>query len=135
LFVGIDVSKDRLDVHVRPSGETFVVARDDEGLARLIARLRSVQPRLVVLEATGGLQVRVAGMLAAEGFAVAVINPRQVRDFARALGRLAKTDRIDAEAIALPSSPSGFSRRPGRSQTPRPRPCRPWSRGGASSST
>src|SRR5208282_1246192 len=101
IFVGIDVSKDRLDVHVRPSGEAFVVARDDKGLATLGERLRLRPPQLIVLEATGGLQVRVAGMLAAEGFAVAVVNPRQVRDFARALGRLAKTDRIDAETIAL----------------------------------
>jgi len=101
IFVGIDVSKDRLDVHVRPSGEAFVVARDDKGLADLSERLRRQPPRLIVLEATGGLQVRVAGMLAAEDFPVAVVNPRQVRDFARALGRLAKTDRIDAEAIAL----------------------------------
>ena len=101
IFVGIDVSKDRLDVHVRPSGEAFVVARDDKGLATLGERLRLRPPQLIVLEATGGLQVRVAGMLAAEGFAIAVVNPRQVRDFARALGRLAKTDRIDAETIAL----------------------------------
>jgi len=100
-FVGIDVSKDRLDVHVRPSGEAFVVARDDKGLAALVERLRPRPPQLVVLEATGGLQVRVAGMLAAEGFPVAVVNPRQVRDFARSLGRLAKTDRLDAAAIAL----------------------------------
>jgi transposase len=101
IFVGIDVSKDQLDVHIRPSGEAFVVARDDKGLAALAERLRRQPPQLIVLEATGGLQVRVAAMLAAEGFALAVVNPRQVRDFARALGWLAKTDRIDAEAIAL----------------------------------
>jgi transposase len=100
VFVGIDVSKERLDVHVRPTGESFVVARDDEALAGLVERLQPRQPRLVVLEATGGLQVRVAAALAAGGLPVAVVNPRQVRDLARATGRLAKTDRLDAEAIA-----------------------------------
>jgi transposase len=100
VFVGIDVSKERLDVHVRPTGESFVVARPHEALVGLVERLRPRQPRLVVLEATGGLQVRVAAALAAGGLPVAVVNPRQVRDFARATGRLAKTDRLDAEAIA-----------------------------------
>ena len=100
-YVGIDVAKDRLDVHVRPDGEAFVVARDDEGLNTLRTRLAAVRPALVVFEATGGLQTRVAGDLAAAGVPVAVVNPRQVRDFARATGRLAKTDRIDAEVIAL----------------------------------
>jgi len=100
VFVGIDVSKQRLDVHVRPTGESFVVARDDEALVGLVERLRALAPRLVVLEATGGLQVRVAAALAAAGLPVAVVNPRQVRDFARAIGRLAKTDPIDAEVIA-----------------------------------
>jgi transposase len=100
VFVGIDVSKERLDVHVRPTGESFVVARDDEALAGLVERLRPRRTRLVVLEATGALHVRVAAALAAGGLPVAVVNPRQVRDFARATGRLAKTDRLDAEAIA-----------------------------------
>ena len=100
MFIGIDVSKARLDVHVRPTGETFVVARDDEGLAALVARLEGLQPRLIVLEATGGLQLRASALLAAAGLPVAVVNPRQVRDFARAMGRLAKTDALDAEAIA-----------------------------------
>lgn len=100
VYVGIDVSKARLDVHVRPHGEAFVVASDDEGLARLTERLSALAPTLVVLEATGGLQSRAAGQLAAAGFAVAVVNPRQVRDFAKATGRLAKTDAIDAAVIA-----------------------------------
>lgn len=100
VFVGIDVSKERLDVHLRPTGERFVVARDDEALAGLVERLRPRAPQLVVLEATGGLQVRVAAALVAGGLPVAVVNPRQVRDLARATGRLAKTDRLDAEAIA-----------------------------------
>lgn len=100
MFVGIDVSKDRLDVHVRPSGEAFAVMHDGEGVTALIARLAVIAPELVVLEATGGLQTRVAASLAAVGLPTAVVNPRQVRDFARATGRLAKTDALDAEAIA-----------------------------------
>jgi transposase len=101
VFIGIDVSKDRLDVHVRPDGRSFVVARSEEGLDELASRLAPLDPALIVLEATGGLQVRVAAHLGAAGLPVAVVNPRQVRDFARAAGRLAKTDRLDAEAIAL----------------------------------
>ena len=101
IFVGIDVAKDRLDVHVRPSGEAFAVARDGEGLAALVDRLRGVCPRLIVSEATGGFEQVVAGALGAVGLPIVVVNPRQIRDFARALGRLAKTDRIDAETIAI----------------------------------
>jgi transposase len=100
IFVGIDVSKDGLDVHVRPNGQAFVVASDDEGLARLAERLGALAPALIVLEATGGLQTRAAAVLADIGLPVAVVNPRQVRDFAKATGRLAKTDRLDAAAIA-----------------------------------
>ena len=101
IFVGIDVSKDRLDVHVLPSNEAFSVARDAEGLASLTQRLRSLPAALIVLEATGGFEQVVAATLAGAGLPVVVINPRQIRDFARALGRLAKTDRIDAQIIAL----------------------------------
>jgi transposase len=100
-FVGIDVSKDRLDVHLRPSGRTLAVPRDGPGLERLAAELRDLAPALVVLEATGGFEVTVAAALAGAGLPLAVVNPRQIRDFARATGRLAKTDRLDAEAIAL----------------------------------
>ncbi len=100
MFVGIDVSKDRLDVHVRPSGDAFAVMHDGEGITALIERLAAIGPELVVLEATGGLQTRVAASIAAVGLPTAVVNPRQVRDFARAMGRLAKTDALDAEAIA-----------------------------------
>jgi transposase len=100
VFVGIDVSKDRLDICVRPQGESFIVARDDEALAGLVDRLGRLSPHLIVLEATGGLQLKVAGALAAAGLPVAVVNPRQVRDFARATGQLAKTDRLDAAVIA-----------------------------------
>lgn len=101
VFIGIDVAKDRLDVHVRPSGEAFTVARDGEGVAGLAERLRTLAPVLIVSEATGGFEQVVAGALAAAGLPVVVVNPRQIRDFARALGRLAKTDRLDAETIAL----------------------------------
>jgi transposase len=100
LFIGIDVSKDRLDICVRPSGETFAVTRDDEGLERLVERLRALAPALVTLEATGGYETVVASALAAEHLPLAVVNPRQIRDFARSTGKLAKTDRLDAAAIA-----------------------------------
>ncbi len=100
-FAGIDVSKDRLDVHPRPPGRSFAVARDGPGLERLLARLRGAAPALVVLEATGGFEPTVAAAIAGAGLPLAVVNPRQIRDFARATGRLAKTDRLDAEATAL----------------------------------
>ena len=99
--VGIDVSKDRLDAHIRPSGEAFAVARDGEGLEQLVERLAARDVSLVVVEATGGFETTVAAALAGAGLPLAVVNPRQIRDFARALGRLAKTDAIDAEVIAL----------------------------------
>ena len=100
-YVGIDVSKARLDVHVRPEGESFAQTNDEAGIAALCARLAHGQgPCLAVLEATGALQERAAAALCAAGIFVAVVNPRQVRDFARATGRLAKTDRLDAAVIA-----------------------------------
>ena len=100
-FVGIDVAKEQLDVHVRPSDERFQVGRDDAGLAELVARLQPLGPRLVVLEATGGYEIPVAAALASAGVPVAVVNPRQIRDFARATGQLAKTDALDARLMAL----------------------------------
>jgi transposase len=100
MFVGIDVSKERLDVHARPSGESFALPRDGAGIAALAERLRSAGPVLVVLEATGGFEVTVAAGLAGAGLPLAVVNPAQIRAFARAVGRLAKTDRLDAEVIA-----------------------------------
>ena len=101
IFVGIDVSKDRLDVHFCPTGQAFAVARNGEGLAGLVERLRAASPSLIVLEATGGFELTVAAAVAGAGLPLAVVNPRQIRDFARAMGRLAKTDALDAEAIAL----------------------------------
>jgi transposase len=101
VFVGIDVSKDRLDVHLRPLGEAFCVSRDAKGLDALTGRLGDLPVALVVLEATGGFEGMVAAALAAIGLPLCIVNPRQVRDFARAMGRLAKTDALDAEVIAL----------------------------------
>lgn len=100
IFVGIDVAKDRLDVHVRPSDEAFSVARDSEGLTALMQRLGPLHPYLVVLEATGGFEQTLAAALVSQAMPLAVVNPRQIRDFARATGQLAKTDALDAKAIA-----------------------------------
>lgn len=100
IVVGIDVSKDRLDVALRPSGERFAVSRDAAGLDGLVARLTPLAPAAVAVEATGGYETVVAASLAAAGLAVVVVNPAQVRAFARALGRRAKTDPIDAAVIA-----------------------------------
>ena len=100
LFVGIDVSKDRLDVAVRPTGEAWQAPYNSRGVSDLVHRLEKLAPQLVVLEATGGMEMALAGELAASQLAIAVVNPRQVRDFARAAGKLAKTDALDAHALA-----------------------------------
>lgn len=100
LFVGIDGAKDTREVHERPSGEGLRVANDERGLRELIARWAEQTPALIVLEATGGYEVVVAATLTSAGLPVAVVNPRQVRDFARATGQLAKTDALDAAIIA-----------------------------------
>jgi transposase len=100
LIVGIDVSKNQLDVHVRGRGESFVVPRDAEGLAALIERLRPLEPRAIGLEATGGFETFVAAGLSSASLPVVVVNPAQVRAFANALGKRAKTDPIDAAVIA-----------------------------------
>jgi transposase len=114
VFVGIDVSKARLDVALVPTGEALALDNDAVGIASLVERLKAQPPELVVLEATGGLQMPVAAALGVAGLPVAVVNPRQVRDFARATGKLAKTDRIDARVLAE------FGRR--LQPTPRPLP-------------
>jgi transposase len=100
LVVGIDVAKARLDVALRPSGESLTVTRDAAGLEALVARLGRLAPAVVAVEATGGFETVVAAALAAAGLPVVVVNPRQVRAFARALGKRAKTDPIDAAVIA-----------------------------------
>jgi transposase len=101
MFVGIDVSKARLDVALRPGGDTFSIANNQRGIATLIKRLKKLQVSLVVLEASGGYEVAATDELVAAELPLAVLNPRQVRDFARATGRLAKTDKIDAKVLAL----------------------------------
>jgi transposase len=101
IYVGIDVSKDRLDVHVRPGGEAFAVTRDDKGLDELVERLRALWPRLIAVEATGGFETIVAAAVGGAGLPLVVVNPAQIRHFAQALGKRAKTDPIDAAVIAL----------------------------------
>ena len=100
VFVGIDVSKDQLDVHVRPTGSAFAVTRDGRGLEELIERLRTLTPTLIAVEATGGYETIVAAAIAGASLPLAVVNPAQVRYFAQALGKRAKTDPIDAAVIA-----------------------------------
>lgn len=99
-FVGIDISREKLDVNRVPEPQPHTFAYDSQGICRLTELLQSWGQVLVVLEATGGLERRLAGELAATGTAVAIVNPRQVRDFARGVGRLAKTDPIDAGVLA-----------------------------------
>ncbi len=99
-FVGIDVAKDHLDI-AASGGQTWRFAYNAEGIEHLIGVLHPLKPQLLVVEATGGLEHAVAAALSAAGFALAVVNPRQVRDFARATGQLAKTDAIDAAVLAL----------------------------------
>jgi len=100
IFVGIDVSKARLDVAMRPTGERESVANDKAGIKALVKRLAEIQPAWIVLEATGGLERQVTYALVSADLPVVVVNPRQVRDFAKATGQLAKTDTIDALVLA-----------------------------------
>ena len=100
IYVGIDVSKSRLDVGVRPGGDGWSVSYDEAGIKDLASRLESLRPAAVLLEATGGLELPLVASLAAAVLPVVVVNPRQVRDFAKATGRLAKTDSLDAHVLA-----------------------------------
>lgn len=100
ITVGIDVAKDRLDVAVRPSGEIFMAARTAAGIEHLIARLLQLAPKIVALEATGGYETIAAAAFASAGLPVVVVNPAQIRAFAKAIGQRAKTDPIDAAVIA-----------------------------------
>ena len=99
IFVGMDVSQACVDVAVQP-GTAFQIPNDEPGVAQVVERLQALQPTLIVLEATGGLEAPLTGALAVAGLPVVVINPRQVREFARATGQLAKTDRLDAQVLA-----------------------------------
>ena len=99
-YIGIDVAKATLDIAVLPSGESWTITNDDAGLHELVPRVLGLAPTLVVLEATGGFESPAVAALAKAGLPVVVANPRQVRDFAKALGRLAKTDALDAAILA-----------------------------------
>jgi transposase len=99
-FVGIDVAKAVLDLALEPSGEVWSVTNDAAGIHELVSRLAPLAPALIVLEATGGFEAAIAAALVSAGLPVVVANPRQVRDFAKACGRLAKTDAIDARILA-----------------------------------
>ena len=101
LFIGIDVAKAQLQFACRPSGETGTVPNAEDGIRELVARCQVLGPTLIVLEATGGYEATVVAALATAGLAVVVANPRQVRDFAKATGQLAKTDALDAQVLAL----------------------------------
>lgn len=100
IFAGIDVSKMALDVALRPSGTSWRSANDEAGIQEVVERMQGERPALIVLESTGGLERRLVAALALAGMSVAVVNPRQVRDFAKATGRLAKTDALDAAVLA-----------------------------------
>ena len=99
-FVGIDVSKAQVDVAVRPTGQRWVVSYDETGIKELVSQMVDLGPAMVLLEATGGLELPLVAALAAAALPVVVVNPRQVRDFARATGTLAKTDALDAAVLA-----------------------------------
>ena len=100
VYVGIDVSKTCVDVAVRPTGQVWTISNDESGIRELVSRLKALDPAIVVLESTGGLELPSVAALAAATLPVAIVNPRQVRDFARATGTLAKTDALDAVALA-----------------------------------
>ena len=99
-WVGIDVCQKYLDVYIRPSEKLFQVTNDQVGISRLVEILKDIQPELIVVEATGGMEIDAAIKLTTAKLSVAVINPRQARDFAKATGQLAKTDAIDAKVLA-----------------------------------
>jgi transposase len=100
-FLGIDVAKVQLEFACRPSGEAGTVANEDGGIRELVARCQALAPTLIVCEATGGYEAALVAALATAGLPVVIANPRQVRDFAKATGQLAKTDAIDAQVLAL----------------------------------
>ena len=101
VFAGVDVSKATLDVASTAALETWSVSNTSDGIAQMVERLREIGPALVVMEATGGFEVPAAAALAAADIPIVIANPRQVRDFAKATGQLAKTDAIDAHILAL----------------------------------
>ena len=100
IYVGLDVSKERIDIAARPTGTSWSVSYDSDGVDDLVAQLKELSPAGVITESTGGLELPLAAALAAASLPVAVVNPRQVRDFAKSTGQLAKTDRLDAQILA-----------------------------------
>ena len=100
IYVGIDVAKARVDVAVRPANDGWMVSNDDAGISQLVSRLKTLELQMVVMEASGGLELPLVAALAVEELPVVVVNPRQVRDFAKATGKLAKTDTLDAAVLA-----------------------------------
>ena len=100
IYVGVDVAKAQVDVAVRPAEDGWMVANDDAGIGQLVSKLKTLEPALVVMEASGGLELPLVAALAVEELPVVVVNPRQVRDFAKATGKLAKTDALDAAVLA-----------------------------------
>jgi len=99
-FVGIDVSKDELEISIRPTNKSLTFANTEDGIALMVEHLKTLSPSLIVLEATGGYEMAAVNALASKELPVVVVNARQIRDFAKSIGRLAKTDRIDAQVIA-----------------------------------
>ena len=100
IYVGIDVAKAQVDVAVRPTGHRWTVSYEEARIVELVSQVEDLDPAMVLLEATGGLELPLVAALAAASLPVVVVNPRQVRDFARATGKLAKTDSIDAAVLA-----------------------------------
>ena len=99
-YIGVDVAKDHLDVAIRPEGKIWTIQNNDKEIKELVTQIQETSPELIVMEATGGLEINVASSLALTGLPVAVVNPRQVRDFAKSTGKLAKTDTLDAQVLA-----------------------------------
>lgn len=100
IYVGIDVAKTQVDVAIRPTEDRWEIPHDQKGILKLVAQLKARDPEMVLMEASGGLELSLAAALAAAALPVVVVNPRQVRDFAKATGKLAKTDSIDAAVLA-----------------------------------
>ena len=122
-YVGIDVSKAQVDVAVRPTGQRWAASYNETGVEELVSQMVEIGSAMVLLEATGGLELPLVAALAAAALPVVVVNPRQVRDFARATGTLAKTDSLDA---AGPTSPTPFVPPCALSETPRRRYSTRW---------
>jgi len=99
-FIGIDVAKDHLDIAIRPDGKTWTIQNNESEINEFVDKIPEMNPELVVMEATGGLEANIASALSIAGIPVAVVNPRQVRDFAKSTGKLAKTDTLDAQVLA-----------------------------------